>query len=97
MTLNEIVQVFVNGEKAEVKRLLSNRVIMTESKLRMVGELLSDYPEVEVAFNPMSMANEYLVSRNGNYMGSQFYWKDGHYDAQGVHSLYDEYGRELSA
>lgn len=94
MTLNEIVQVFVSGEKAEVKRLLSNRVLMTESKLRMVGELLSDYPEVEIAFNPMSEANEYIVRRDGNYMGSQFYWKNGYYDARGIHSLYDEYGRE---
>lgn len=94
MTLNEIVQVFVSGEKAEVKQLLSNRVLMTESKLRMVGELLSDYPEVEIEFHPMSQTNEYMVRRNGNFMGSQFYWREGEYGANGVHSLYDEYGRE---
>ena len=93
MSLNQIIEILVNGEKAEIKQLIANRAIMSESKLRMVGELLSDYPEVEIAFNPMSEANEYIIRRNGNYMTSQFYWKDGYYDARGVHSLYDEYGR----
>ena len=28
-------------------------------------------------------------------LGSQFFWNEGEYDAQGDHSLYDEYGMEL--
>lgn len=95
MTLNQIIEILTTGEKAKIKQLMANRAIMSESKLRMVGELLSDYPEVSIEFNPMSQANEYIISRNGQFMATQFYWREGHYDAQGNHSLYDEYGMDL--
>tara|TARA_R110000803_G_scaffold59512_2_gene118146 strand:+ start:903 stop:1226 length:324 start_codon:yes stop_codon:yes gene_type:complete len=29
------------------------------------------------------------------YLGSQFFWNEGKYDANGVHSLFDEYGNGL--
>jgi hypothetical protein len=91
MTINQVLDIFEKGSREEVINLVENRVLMPESRLRMFGELLTG-TTVSIEHNPMSQVNEYWIYRNGECLATQFYWKDGEYNAQGEHSLYDEYG-----
>ena len=96
MTTNEICELLAHGNLQEAKAIIEDRKQMPESRLRMIGELLSDYPHVRMEHEPMSESNWYYIYRMENGERSQvlmqFYWKEGSYNENGEHSLYDEYG-----
>ena len=96
MTTNEICELLAHGNLQEAKAIIEDRKQMPESRLRMIGELLSDYPHVHIDHDPMSESNWYYIYRMENGERSQvlmqFYWKEGSYNENCEHSLYDEYG-----
>ena len=49
-------------------------------------------PGIEITKEDMGMATWYYIKRRGFNLASQFFWNEGKYDAEGNHSLYDEYG-----
>ena len=94
MTIKEICELLAYGDLQEAKAIIQDRKQMPESRLRMIAEVLTDYP-VRFEHEPMSESNWYYISRTDEertYVGSQFYWIKGSYDENGEHSLYDEYG-----
>jgi hypothetical protein len=105
MTNNELCELLAHGNLQEAKPIIEDRKQMPESRLRIIGEMLSDYPHVYIEHEPMSESNWYYIWRKENIKGPhdwdrsdclmQFYWKDGSYNTEGVHSLYDKWGNTL--
>lgn len=94
MKLDQLAKTLRSGNKAVINTTIQNRKEVNQSQLRFLKKM--GVEGVEITEDNMGQATWYYVSVNGENMGSQFYWNDGEYDAEGNHSLYDEYGFEVN-
>ena len=73
-----------------VKTLINNRKAINQELLDFIVELSPS--GIEITKDNMGASTWYYIKRNGQLVGAQFFWNEGAYNAEGVHSLYDEYG-----
>ena len=88
----------------EIEKLISNRKVVTQQDLKELKKSLRG-EHVYIDEDDMGQATWYYIWKKTNVKGphdwtrlniaDQFYWNDGEYDAEGNHSLYDEYGMAL--
>jgi len=50
---------------------------------------------VSITEDNMGQATWYYIYSASGLLASQFYWNAGQYNAQGNHSLYNEFGQSL--
>jgi len=94
MKVSQLVKLLRNGNAAEVSQVIENRKLVNQTKLRFLMNVTDHGCIIEE--DNMGQATWYYISdKNNNLLSSQFYWNDGEYDAEGNHSLYDEYGMAL--
>ena len=93
------ISTLVNITKKEnpqaVKAVMENRKLVDQKAFDFLYTL--PITGVEIEKDDMGMATWYYVKREGKVIASQFYWNEGEYDSEGIHSLYDEYGFALQS
>ena len=94
MKLEQLVKIFRTLNKQAIGAVISNRAEVNQSQLEFLMKM--DGHGVVITKDDMGHATWYCIYADGEMVGSQFYWNDGSYDAQGNHSLYDEYGMSHS-
>ena len=90
MKVSQLVKLLRTGSKEEIKAVINNRKEVNESKLRFLMSVEDHGCKIEI--DNMGLSTWYYISRGDELLASQFYWNRGSYNAEGVHSLYDEYG-----
>lgn len=90
MKLEQLVKIFRTGSKQAIDAIISNRAEVQQSQLEFLMKMGGH--GVQITKDEMSHATWYYIYADGEMVGSQFYWVSGEYDANGQHSLYDEYG-----
>ena len=93
MKVSQLVKLLRNGNPAEVKEVFQNRKLVNQTKMRFLMSVKDHGCKIEE--DNMGLSTWYYISKDNEYLTSQFYWNDGEYDAEGNHSLYDEYGFAL--
>jgi hypothetical protein len=91
--ISTLVNIVKNENPQAVKSVLENRKNVNQKALDLLYTLPIE--GVEITKDDMGMATWFYVKRNNKTIASQFFWNDGEYDAEGNHSLYDEYGFNL--
>lgn len=88
------------------RTLIQNRKLVTQPMLDLL--LTQGVEGVVIDKYDMGEATWYDFYRKENVkplpiidwdrvnLGSQFFWNEGEYDANGVHSIFDEYGNKLA-
>lgn len=94
MKVSAIIKVLREGNKEAIKAVIENRKAVNQSKLRFLMSVV-DHGCTITEDNMGSATWYYIKNANGTLLGSQFYWNEGQYNAQGEHSLYNEYGQAL--
>jgi hypothetical protein len=88
MTHKENLQAAIdNKDYVLASKLFSDR---RKSTKEFLDNLTLD--GVEVSSYELSLTNWYNIKVDGNYVSSSFFWKDGEYDENGEHSLFDDNG-----
>jgi hypothetical protein len=92
MALNTInlANILKNENPQAVKTIIENRKSVDQLDLEFFVN--NPIEGIEITKDDMGMATWYYIKRNGQLVGAQFFWNEGEYNAQGIHSLYDEYG-----
>ena len=93
MKVSQLVKLLRNGSKEEIKAVIENRKEVNQTKLRFLMSVEDHGCKIEE--DDMELSTWYYITRGGELLACQFYWNEGSYNAEGVHSLYDEYGFAL--
>tara|TARA_B110000503_G_scaffold52526_1_gene84436 strand:+ start:1993 stop:2313 length:321 start_codon:yes stop_codon:yes gene_type:complete len=100
----QLVNALRNGNAPEVNAILGDRKAITQQELK---ELIKPMRAegIYIDEDDMGQATWYYLWKKVNVksptswerenLASQFYWNEGEYNANGVHSLFDEWGTEL--
>ena len=101
MKVSQLVKALRSGNPEKVNALIQDRKAVSQSMLESLrGQLKEQH--IYIDKDDMGQATWYYVWRKENYksandwdrvnLGCQFFWNEGEYDANGEHSLYNEYG-----
>jgi len=90
-----LVNIIKQENPQAIKTVIENRKSVNEKTLDLLYTLPIE--GIEITKDDMGMATWFYISRNGKTIASQFFWNEGEYDAEGNHSLYDEYGFALKS
>ena len=84
------------GDINMFRTLIQNRKLVTQPMLDLL--LAQGVEGVLIDKYDMGEATWYDFYRKKNWLnlGSQFFWNEGEYDANGVHSIFDECGNKLT-
>jgi len=97
MKVSQLVKLLRNGSAEEIKEVFHNRKLVNQSKVRFLMSVKDHGVRIEEIKE--SQSTWYYIWRpiegGRENLASQFYWNEGEYDAEGNHSLYDEYGFAL--
>ena len=103
INVSELVKVIKTKNEEAVKALVQDRTKVNQTMLDFL--YVVGIEGIEITKDDMGLATWYYIWYKDNVkgdhdwqrvnLGYQFFWNDGEYDAQGNHSLYDEYGMEL--
>ena len=91
--ISTLVNITKNENPQAVKAVMENRKLVDQKAFDFLYTL--PITGVEIEKDDMDLATWYYVKREGKVIASQFYWNEGEYDSEGMHSLYDEYGFAL--
>mgnify|MGYP000008428887 FL=1 len=91
--ISTLVNIIKQENPQAVKSVLENRKNVNQKALDFLYILPIE--GVEITKDDMGMATWFYIKRNNKTIASQFFWNEGEYDAEGNHSLYDEYGFSL--
>jgi len=102
--VSNLVKVIKSKNAEAVNALIQDRTKVNQAMLDFI--YVVGIEGIEIEKDDMGLATWYYIWYKGNVnekgtdwdninLGSQFFWNEGEYDAQGDHSLYDEYGMEL--
>lgn len=101
-TILEIIEAMVNLDIELVRKLIQDRTKVTKETLEKLGQICfkTSYNGFNVVVHKMDFSTFYHLLNehmdgSATFLGAQFFWNEGTYDAQGNHSLYDEHGRPL--
>ena len=104
MTNGQIKKMVLTGTPNEIKAMLENRKEVTQQQIKQLINPLRE-EGVYIEEDNMGQATWYYIWKKVNVtgphdwerlnLGSQFYWNEGSYNAEGEHSLYNEYGMAL--
>ena len=101
--VSNLVKVIKSKNAEALNALIQDRTKVNQSMLDFL--YVVGIEGIEITKDDMGLATWYYIWYKDNVkgdhawdhvnLGSQFFWNEGEYDAQGDHSLYDEYGMEL--
>ena len=101
--VSNLVKVIKTKNADAIKALVQDRTKVNQAMLDFL--YVMNIPGIEITKDDMGLATWYYIWYKDNVkgdhdwsrvnLGSQFFWNDGEYDAQGNHSMFDEYGIEL--
>ena len=104
MTTEQLKEIIMTGTPAQVAAAVSNRKEVTEKQVRELIKPLREY-DIYIDVDNMGQSTWYYIWKKINVKGPHdwnrvnladcFYWNRGSYNAEGIHSLYDEYGMAL--
>jgi len=105
INVSALVKTIKSKNAANVNALVGDRTKVNQAMLDFLDVV--GIEGIEITKDDMGLATWYYIWYKGNVnaegtdwdnisLGSQFFWNEGEYDAQGDHSLYDEYGTQLA-
>ena len=106
MNISQIKKIVLTGTPEQVQSAVGNRKEVTQIQMKALSETkLLREDGLFVEEDNMGQATWYYIWKKVNVtgphdwerlnLGSQFYWNEGSYNAEGEHSLYNEYGMAL--
>ena len=93
--ISTLVNIIKKENPQAVKTVMENRKLVDQKSFDFLYTLPITGVEIEKV--ELVTATWYYVKREGKVIASQFYWNEGEYDSEGMHSLYDEYGFPLQS
>ena len=103
INVSNLVKTIKSKNVANVNALVGDRTKVNQAMLDFI--YVVGIEGIEIEKDDLGLATWYYIWYKDNVkgdhdwdrvsLGYQFFWNEGEYDAQGDHSLYDEYGMEL--